>query len=80
VQAPTLILEGAGDIEVTPERARALYDDLGSRRKVFALIECASHFAPVETQYRALQGLALSWLTQDRAAGQRRGVVRVSRR
>lgn len=77
VRAPTLTLEGDLDIEVTPERVRLLYDDLGSRQKVYALIHCTSHFSPVESLYRQLQKAAREWFLENRVEGKRRGIVRV---
>lgn len=77
VKAPTLFLEGDLDIDVPPEQVRMLYDDLGSRQKVFALIHCNSHFSPVESDYGLLQKAAREWLLENRVAGKRRGIVRV---
>lgn len=75
VKAPTLLLEGDLDIDVVPERVRELYEDLGSRHKVFALIHCNSHFSAVESDYRQLQKAAREWLLEERVAGKRRGTV-----
>lgn len=80
VKAPTLMITGDLDATVPPARVRDLYDDLGSRQKLFVLVHCASHFALLETQHALLQELVRSWLVQDEVLGKTQGTARVGAR
>ena len=59
VQAPTLMVAGAHDKQVRPERVKELYADLGARQKVFVDLGCSSHNAAVGAEPpTSLQGVA----------------------
>lgn len=77
VRAPALLIAGDLDETVPPARVRELYEDLGSRDKMFVLVNCGSHFLHAETDYRVLQDMVLSWLVRNRAMGQSGGVLNV---
>lgn len=77
VRAPALLISGDLDDTVPSTRVRDLYDDLGSRQKMFILAHCGSHFALLEKEHRLLQNIVLSWLVQGRAVGQQAGIVSV---
>lgn len=77
VRAPALLIAGDLDETVPAANVRDLYEDLGSRDKMFVLAHCASHFMHAETDYQVLQGIVLSWLVRSRAMGQRGGVLNV---
>jgi fermentation-respiration switch protein FrsA (DUF1100 family) len=53
VQAPSLLMSGELDMEVSPEAVRDLHADLGSSRKVFVSIACTFHYVPYE--YRLMR-------------------------
>jgi pimeloyl-ACP methyl ester carboxylesterase len=77
VRAPALLIAGDLDETVPAANVRDLYEDLGSRDKMFVLAHCASHFMHAETDYQVLQNIVLSWLVRGRAMGQRDGVLNV---
>lgn len=45
LQVPALLIAGVHDKQVTPDRVRELYADLGSRQKMLIDLGCASHNA-----------------------------------
>ena len=51
---PTLMVSGAHDKQVAPERVRDLYTDLGSQQKVFVDLACSSHNAMWEKNHLLL--------------------------
>jgi pimeloyl-ACP methyl ester carboxylesterase len=75
VRAPALLIAGDLDETVPEENVRDLYEDLGSRRKMFVLANCASHFMHAESDYQVLQDIVLSWLVRDLATGGAGGAV-----
>ncbi len=77
MRAPALLIAGDLDETVPAANVRDLYEDLGSRDKMFVLAHCASHFLHAETDYQVLQNIVLSWLVRGRAMGQRAGVLNV---
>lgn len=76
-QVPTLMISGAHDKQVAPERVRELYTDLGSRQKVFIDLACSSHNAMWEKNHLLLFGASLEWLTQGSVKGMQEGVLRL---
>jgi pimeloyl-ACP methyl ester carboxylesterase len=77
MQLPTLMVAGAHDKQVLPERVRDLYADLGSRQKVFVDLGCASHNAMWETNHTLLFRASLQWLTHGTVNGTKEGVLRL---
>src|SRR5437867_2393066 len=45
MQMPTLLVAGVHDKQVSPDRVRELYADLGAREKIFIDLACSSHNA-----------------------------------
>ena len=69
-QTPTLMVAGAHDKQVPPDRVRELYADLGRAGKVFVDLACSSHNAMWEKNHLLLFQASLEWLTAG--DGQRR--------
>ena len=77
IQIPTLLISGAHDKQVSPERVRELYADLGSPRKVFIDLACSSHNAMWEKNHLLLFKASLSWLVQGSVDGKQEGILRL---
>jgi fermentation-respiration switch protein FrsA (DUF1100 family) len=73
---PTLMIAGALDLQVPPERVKAAYDDLGASDKVLVDLGCASHNAMWESNHLVMFAASLEWLTKGTVDGMRIGVVR----
>ena len=76
-QIPTLMISGAHDKQVAPDRVRELYEDLGSRQKVFIDLGCSSHNAMWERNHAVLFRASLEWLAQDSVNGTHEGMLRL---
>ena len=76
-RVPTMIIAGAHDKQVPPERARMAYDDLGATDKVFVDLACASHNAMWESNHLLMFAASLEWLTKGAVGEQKAGVIRV---
>jgi len=74
---PTLMVAGAHDKQVPPERVRDLYADLGSPEKVFVDLACSSHNAMWERNHLLLFKASLDWLTGRTVTGAKDGTARV---
>jgi pimeloyl-ACP methyl ester carboxylesterase len=76
-QIPVLMVAGAHDKQVNPDRVRELYNDLGSPQKVFIDLACASHNAMWEKNHLLLFKASLEWLTQGSVQGKQEGMLRL---
>ena len=76
-RAPTLIIAGAHDKQVTPDRVRTAYDDLGATDKVLVDLGCSSHNAMWERNHLLMFGASLEWLSKGAVGDQKTGVVRL---
>ena len=76
-QIPTLMVSGAHDKQVNPERVRELYSDLGSPQKIFVDLACSSHNAMWEKNHLLLFRASLEWLTQGSVQGKQEGMLRL---
>jgi pimeloyl-ACP methyl ester carboxylesterase len=74
---PTLVVGGIHDRQVSPDRGRELYADLGTTQKVFVDLGCASHNAMWEMPHTLLFRASLEWLAQGTVNGMKEGVVRI---
>ena len=74
VSAPTLVM--VGEFDRLAER-KTVYEQLGSRDKVFVNVTCASHFMVWEKQHRALHDASAEWLKSGTLKGASRGEMRV---
>jgi len=76
-QIPTLMISGAHDKQVNPDRVRELYADWGSPKKVFIDLACSSHNAMWEKNHLLLFKASLEWLTQGAVEGKPEGMLRL---
>ncbi len=76
-QIPTLMVAGAHDKQVNPDRVRELYADLGSPKKIFVDLACSSHNAMWEKNHLLLFRASLEWLTQGSVQGKQEGMLRL---
>jgi len=74
---PTLLVAGAHDKQVNPERVREVFSDLGSTQKVFVDLACSSHNAAWERNHLLLYKASLEWLTSSSVNGAKSGVVKL---
>jgi pimeloyl-ACP methyl ester carboxylesterase len=72
---PTLMIAGAHDKQVPPERVRHAYDDLGASDKVLIDLGCSSHNAMWEKNHLLLFRASLEWLTSGTVNGQKQGML-----
>jgi len=77
MKTPTLMIAGAHDKQVAPERVRIAFDDLGSSNKVLIDLGCASHNAMWESNHLALFNASLEFLKEGTVNGQRNGALRM---
>lgn len=77
MQTPFLMVAGAHDKQVAPERVRQLYADLGSKQKVFIDLACSSHNAMWERNYLLLFRASLEWLKNDKVNGTSEGELKL---
>jgi pimeloyl-ACP methyl ester carboxylesterase len=76
-QTPMLLIAPETDGQVSPERVRELYEDLGSSRKVLLKLACSSHLAMWETNRSVLFDASLEWLDGGTVEGMESGEVRL---
>jgi pimeloyl-ACP methyl ester carboxylesterase len=74
---PTLLVAGAHDKQVQPERVRDLYTDLGAKEKVMVDLACSSHNAMWERNRLLLFRASEEWLTLGTVNGAKNGVVKL---
>jgi pimeloyl-ACP methyl ester carboxylesterase len=77
MKTPTLMVSGAHDKQVPPERVRDLYADLGSSDKVFVDLACSSHNAMWEKNHLLLFAASLEWLEKGGVKGARQGEMKL---
>lgn len=71
--APVLSVAGTHDAQVSPERVREFHGDLGSERKVYIEMHCASHNAMWEKDAGKLFDASWQWLSTTSYEGQGAG-------
>ena len=74
---PTLMIAGAHDRQVPPERVKAAFDDLGATNKVLVDLGCSSHNAMWESNHALMFAASLDWLTKGTVEGKSSGVVKM---
>ena len=77
INIPTLMVTGAHDKQVAPERVRDLYADLGSKQKVIIDLACSSHNAMWEKNPLLLFRASLEWLVKGTVNGMEQGALRL---
>jgi len=74
---PTLLVAGAHDKQVPPDRVRDLFTDLGATQKVFVDLACSSHNAAWEHNHLLMFKASLEWLTSTMVNGTKQGIVKL---
>jgi len=77
VAVPFLMISGAHDKQVAPDRVRELYTDVTSGEKVFVDLACSSHNAMWERNHVLLFRASLEWLTQGTVNGMKSGMLKL---
>jgi pimeloyl-ACP methyl ester carboxylesterase len=77
MQTPFLMIAGAHDKQVPPERVRDLYADLGSKQKVFIDLACSSHNAMWEQNHLLLFQASAEWLKDGKVNGSSQGLLKL---
>jgi pimeloyl-ACP methyl ester carboxylesterase len=77
MSVPVLAVSGAHDKQVSPDRVRELYTDLGSKQKVFIDLACSSHNAMWEKNHLLLFGASLEWLNKGTVNGMEQGMTKL---
>lgn len=76
-KAPTMIIAGALDKQVTPDRVKIAYDDHGATDKVLVDLACSSHNAMWEKNHLLMFQASLDWLSKGAVGEQKSGVIRL---
>jgi pimeloyl-ACP methyl ester carboxylesterase len=76
MHTPFLMISGASDKQVAPEHVRELYEDLGSKDKVFIDLACSSHNAMWEKNHQLLFDASREWLESGTVGGVSNGMLR----
>ena len=74
---PFLMVSGAHDKQVPPDRVRDLYADVSSADKVFVDLACSSHNAMWERNHLLLFNASLEWLTRGTVNGAKSGMLKL---
>jgi len=74
---PMLVVAGAHDKQVPPDRVRDLYTDLGAPNKIFADLACSSHNAAWERNHLLLFRASLEFLTTGTVNGTKQGMLKL---
>jgi pimeloyl-ACP methyl ester carboxylesterase len=77
MKTPTLMVSGVHDKQVTQDRVKDLYQDLGSSQKVFIDLACSSHNAMWEKNHLLLFRASLDWLTKGAVNGSEQGMLKL---
>lgn len=77
MQTPFLMVTGAHDKQVAPQRVRELYADLGSKEKVIVDLACSSHNAMWERNHLLLFKASLEWLKDGKVNGISEGELKL---
>ena len=77
VSVPFLMVSGAHDKQVAPDRVRELYTDVASVEKVFVDLACSSHNAMWERNHVLLFRASLEWLTHGTVNGMKSGMLKL---
>ena len=77
MQTPFLMVTGAHDKQVAPQRVRELYADLGSKEKIIVDLACSSHNAMWERNHLLLFKASLDWLKDGKVNGISEGELKL---
>ena len=76
-RTPTMVIAGAHDKQVPPDRVRAAYDDLGASDKLYVDLACSSHNAQWERNHGQMFEASRQWLQTGSFGEQKTGIVRL---
>jgi pimeloyl-ACP methyl ester carboxylesterase len=76
MKTPFLMISGANDKQVAPERVRELYEDYGSKDKIFIDLACSSHNAMWEKNHALLFEASREWLESGTVGGASMGMIK----
>jgi pimeloyl-ACP methyl ester carboxylesterase len=74
---PTLMVIGVHDKQVSPDRVKELYADIGSPNKVLVDLGCSSHNAMWERNHLLLFQASLEWLSKGTVNGKSEGMLQL---
>ena len=74
---PILMVSGVHDKQVPQQRVKELYEDLGSKQKVFVDLACSSHNAMWEKNHLLLFRASLEWLTKGTVNASEQGMLKL---
>ena len=77
INLPFLMISGAHDRQVAPQRVRDLFADLASQQKIFVDLACSSHNAMWEKNHLLLFRASLDWLKDGKVQGKSEGEIRL---
>ena len=77
LSVPFLMVSGAHDKQVNPDRVRELYADIASTDKMFVDLACSSHNAMWERNHLLLFRASLEWLSQGTVNGMKSGMLKL---
>lgn len=77
MQIPALLVAAAHDKQVPAAGVKTLYDDMGTKEKVFVDLACTSHNALWEKNHLLLFRASLEWLRDGSVNGNKEGVVKL---
>ena len=76
-QTPMLLVAGVHDVQVSPDRVRELFTDLGAPQKAFIDLGCSSHNAMWEKHHLALFRASLEWIEKGTLTGAKDGMLKI---
>lgn len=75
MQLPVLMTVGVHDKQVSPDRVKEMYADLGSKNKVYVEFACSSHNAMWEKNHLLLFQASLEFLEKSTVNGKTEGML-----
>ena len=77
MRIPALVVAAALDKQASETGVKTLYDDMGTKQKVFVDLACSSHNALGEKNHLLLFRASLEWLRDGSVNGNKEGVVKL---
>lgn len=74
MDTPVMMVVGTHDAQISPEQVMHLFEDLGSKQKMYLEMPCSSHNAMWERDARQLFDASYQWLEETRWNGMEIGV------
>ena len=77
IQLPVLVVGGEFDTLASPYWVRRLYDAFLTPNRIYATLDCTSHFISFETRSIYLYQLSLDWLENNTVSGKTQGILTI---